>query len=294
MTTVTTQYRMFVPRRRRIGGGGAAIDLTSPNVNLVTGDYTAFAPGPIEVHYPSLSSSALLANFVFWSVRGSADGDFTQADSHLSVHTGSDPVTATAWYSLPGSGGPGNGGREELETDAFLVSQDDFVDPTPIQSVTPADAWDHSDVNEFVFTDREASTVVALDSVVDPLEHFERWYSLEGAATAAGSSLSVPQHDTGIAIATYRVPQSHLPKFPPGEGIGGTIVGGVARDGSGGIVINGIYHPIGPWNPMLAGIAVLQAAQGLQSKARLEIQRAALRAIAEQAQTQIRQLEEMQ
>jgi hypothetical protein len=172
------------------------------------------------------------------------------------------------------------------------VSQDDFVEPTPIESVTPADAWDHSDVNEFVFTDREASDVLALDSVVDPHEHFEQWYSLEGAAVPAGRSLHVPLRDNGIAIATYRTPQTHVPKVGEGEGAGGTIVGGVARDGSGGIIINGVFHPIGPWNPLLAGIAVYQAARGLQTEARLQVQREALRAIAAEAQALERQLEE--
>ena len=187
-------------------------------------------------------------------------------------------MSATAWYCLPGNGsGPGEG---ELETDAFLVNKEEFVEPTPIESVTPASAWDHSDVDEFVFT-TGPSDVLALDSVVDPGEHFERWYSLEGEAKSTGKELQVPAEDDGIAIATYRIPPSSSPRKPGAEGsIYGTIVGGPAVDGGGGIIINGVFHRIEPWGPFLAGIAVYEAAGGLQEKARTAVQGEALRAIA--------------
>ena len=75
MPNVTTQYRMFVPRRRRIGGGGAAIDLVPASVNFVTGDAHATAPDTIDLHYPNPGSPNAPANFAFWSVVGSSDGE---------------------------------------------------------------------------------------------------------------------------------------------------------------------------------------------------------------------------
>jgi hypothetical protein len=193
-------------------------------------------------------------------------------------------MTATAWYWLGSPGGNGNG-PTELETDAFLFDEDSFVEPTPIEDVNPSDAWDHSDVDEFVFTNQEASDVTALESVVDAAEHFERWYALEGGSTpTAGRGLHVPKDDNGIAIATYRIPPPVHFKPPREGGIGGTIVGGVGVDGGGGIIINGIFHPIGPWNPFLAALAVLGASDGLPAQARVRVQLEALRAIGREAQ----------
>jgi hypothetical protein len=284
--TVTTQFRMFVPRRRRIGGGGATVDILPAAVNLVSGDYTSIAPETIEIHYPSATDDPRAANFVFWSVRGSAQGEFTQDDPALVAHTGAGALSATAWYCLAAVPGGTNGGGTELETDAFLVDQDAFVEPTPIASVTPADAWDHTDVDEFVFTSTESSDLQALDTVIDPNEHFERWYALEGGATpTSGRGLHVPQGDNGIAIATFRVPPPVDLKPPPDDHReGGTIVGGVAHDGSGGIIINGHFHPIGPWDPMLAALSIYRAALGLRKDARLRVQREALRSISAEAQ----------
>lgn len=296
MPNVTTQYRMFVPRRRRIGGGGSAIDLVPTTVNLVTGDASAGAPDTIEVHYPTPKADAGEANFAFWSVIGSSDGEYTSRPgtpgNFVSVHTGSDPVTMTAWYVYAGGGGNGNGAHE-LETDAFLVDENTFIDPTPIQSVTPPSAWDHSDADEFVFTDEEAVDVLALDVVATPTEHFEKWYTLEGGSVPAGATLQVPQHDNGIAIATYRIPPTQQPpRLPHGsEGEVGIIVGGVAVDGGGGIIVGGHYHPIPPWSPFLAAIAVYQAATALPHTARAHIQTEALRTIANEAKAMEKQVQ---
>jgi hypothetical protein len=251
---VTTQYRMFVPRRTRIGGGGAAIDLVPASINFVSGDTHATAPETIDLHYPNPDSPNAPANFAFWSVTGSSDGEYTSrpgtSGNPVTVHTDSGPVTMTAWYIFAGGGGgPGGPGTDELETDAFLVDQNPFVEPTPIASVAPPAAWDPTDVQEFVFTDDQACQVTARDSVVDPAQHFETWYALEGDSTPAGDVLDVPQGDNGIAVATYRIPPHVKHTFPgTGKEIGGTLVGGVARDGGGGIIVNGHFHPIGPWD----------------------------------------------
>jgi hypothetical protein len=48
--------------------------------------------------------------------------------------------------------------------------------------------------------------------------------------------------------------------------------------------VGGIYHPVDPWGPILAGLAVVNAAKGLQAGAREAVQIEALRAIAGAAQ----------
>jgi hypothetical protein len=287
---------MFVPRRRRIGGGGAAIDLVPASVNFVTGDAHATAPDTIDLHYPNPGSPNAPANFAFWSVVGSSDGEYTSRPgtpgNPVTVHTDGNPVTMTAWYIFAGGGGGNGNGRTELETDAFLVDQNQFVEPTPIASVAPAANWDHTDVDEFVFTDVEACQITALDSVVDAAEHFETWYALEGGSTPAGDVLDVPQGDNGIAVATYRIPPPvHFKPPRGGAEIGGTIVGGVAVDGSGGIIVNGHFHPIGPWDPFLAALSVYESAKGLRATDRTRIQVEAMNAIANTAKQVQKQIE---
>jgi hypothetical protein len=286
---------MFVPRRRRIGTGGTVSVGDPPPPSDVSGSYPALAATTIEVRYPTAGDPLRPATFAFWSVNGSAGGDFTQANPALVATPGSQPMGVTAWYVLDPVPGNGNGGRTELETDAFLVSENEFIDPTPIASVAPADAWDHSDVNEFVFTDVEASEVTALDVIAGhTTEHFERWYAIGGGATPNGDHLlHVPGGDDGIAIATYHVP-AHVqpPHGRPGQAeIGGTIVGGVGSDGGGGIIVGGHFHPIGPWNPLLAGLAVLQAAKRLDKAASAHVQRETLQAMGATIKTMTKELE---
>src|SRR3954468_165000 len=191
MPNVTTQYRMFVPRRRRFGGGAATVQVLDPATSFVSGTYNTNAPEIIEVPYPDPSSDELEARFMFWSVRGAQDGEWTSDDAALHAQTNGGPMNVTAWYRLVG-GGTGEG-EAELETDAFLVEQDAFVEPTPIQSVNPPSAWHHSDADEFVFT-TTPSDVQARDTVVDAAEHFEHWYAFDGnAAPTGGAGLHVPQ-----------------------------------------------------------------------------------------------------
>jgi hypothetical protein len=295
MTNVTTQSKMFVPRRRRIGGGGTMIGIVQPTTNPDP-DPVCHVQGveaSVLVHYPKPESEAQPANFAFWSITGSADGEYTvrPKNPEKGIDVNLDPaknMTATAWYMF--AGGSGNGGPSELETDAFLVDREEFVEPTPIESVTPTAAWDPSDVREFVFT-AEPSKVEALDSVVDPSESFEQWYSIEGEAEPGpGRDLNVPKGDSGIAVATYRIPQpTHVtPSREPG--LVGTLVGGVAFDGEGGIIVGGHYHPVEPWGPFLGALAVFNAAKALQPEARAAVQIEAMRAIAGEAKRVEQQL----
>jgi hypothetical protein len=83
MPDVTTQFLMFVPRRRRIGGGGSAINVLPPASNPVSSSvwHGPGAPETIDVHYPNPGSPLAPTNFAFWSVVGSANGEFTDRPS---------------------------------------------------------------------------------------------------------------------------------------------------------------------------------------------------------------------
>jgi hypothetical protein len=102
-------------------------------------------------------------------------------------------------------------------------------------------------------------------------------------APGPGRDLEVPQGDSGIAVATYRVPPPTHLKPPREFGLVGTLVGGVAHDGEGGIVLGGHYHPIGPWDPFLGALSVFNAVKALQPEARAAVQIEATRAIASEA-----------
>jgi hypothetical protein len=67
----------------------------------------------------------------------------------------------------------------------------------------------------------------------------------------------VPANANGIAIAIYEMAVSVPlnPQTPQSVGaIYGTIIGGVAVDGGGAIVINGVPHPVDPWGPMMINL----------------------------------------
>ncbi len=293
MAIVTTTYEMFIPRRRRIGTGSAIEIGSPPPPSAVTGGYPAQAPGSIGVNYPTPSDPKRSASFAFWSVSGSAVGDFTSGDPALVAQTGSGPMSVTAWYVLDAA--PGGDGPTELETDAFLISENAFIDPTPIASVTPAGAWDQSDVDEFVLTADEASDVQALDVMGGyPTERFESWYSIEGGAVPSGGRLlHVPVGDNGVAIATFRVPPGgQSPVLSPVRGgeISVTLVGGVAVDGPGWVIVGGMRHPVDPWGPLLAALTVLLAAQSLDPSAAARVQLDTLRSMGMTIENMTRQI----
>ena len=75
-----------------------------------------------------------------------------------------------------------------------------------------------------------------------------------GAGKANNDVLQVPANSVGIAIAIYQ--RSNVTLDGPGRQYeaGGYIVGGVAVDGGGGLVVNGVYHPVDPWGPLVVSL----------------------------------------
>jgi hypothetical protein len=96
----------------------------------------------------------------------------------------------------------------------------------------------------------------AAHSVSSTGEPFLKWMSFS-AGTANGNSdtLEVPAKSVGMAIAVYQSSGTPL-NLPSGGGrIYGTLIGGVAFDGPGYIVINGVPHPVDPWGPLIMQLA---------------------------------------
>jgi hypothetical protein len=146
-----------------------------------------------------------------------------------------------------------------------------------------------------------AETLQAAASVASTTEPFSKWLSFN-AGTPSGNTISVPAKATGIAIAVYERGITPTPPRGSGAEIGGFLIGGVAVDGGGAIVINGVPHPVDPWGPLVVALANFSlvtagvakaapsfAAEGskLAASAALESIRAALPAIEQQAQGKI-------
>ncbi len=287
MATVHTHYVTYDRKGgRRLHAGSATDDIVAPLTTITPsgGTYGAWASPSISWSDTNGSHSA---DFAFWSVVGAADGGSVSTSQSLSITVGSSDVQAVAWY-LPTGGGNGTGGPA-FYIDAFDVNAGRFFDEDFV-TVTP-DAGLAANANEtgVVPTDsaEDIHAVGSIESVP-----FLDWTKFVQPVPQVISSedLHADAGGTALAFAFYQTPVSATPRVPGHYGIGGTIVGGVARDGSGGIIVGGHYHPIGPWNPFLATLAVVEAAKALPTGARNRVQIEALRglvAYANQVQEQL-------
>lgn len=254
MSHVSVHYKIIVPaghhRQPRNQGGelepnpSSEVDVNNP------GNITPlYIP---QIPY-SINNQAGLAQMLFWSVTDGTNGQTSPAGP-LTQPVGANPLTITAWY-YPISG-PGVGSGDAIIDDAFSAVKGDFIDDTFVTVTSDASLTDQANVVGVVPT-KVAETLQAFASVTSTTEPFSKWVSF-GAGTASANTLNVPAKSNGIAIAIYesavRVPLN--PKNPGGV-IYGTIIGGVAVDGGGAIVINGVPHPVDPWGPAM--IALLNA-----------------------------------
>ncbi|HTQ31556.1 MAG TPA: hypothetical protein VMI53_10130 [Opitutaceae bacterium] len=200
----------------------------------------------------TLNGSSGLAQLMFWSVTDGTNGQVVAAGP-LTQPVGANPLTITAWY-MP-IGGPGGTGGPAIIDDAFSAAKGDFIDDTFVTVTSDPSLTNQANVVGIVPT-TVAETLQAAASVASTSEPFSKWMSF-GAGTAAGNSntLSVPAGSVGIAIAVYQ--KSNVVLNPPGNQGGliyGTVLGGVAVDGGGVIIINGVPHPVDPWGPLIASL----------------------------------------
>ncbi len=252
--------------------------------------------GPYQPQYiPVLSymqnGQNVLAQLIFWSVTDGTNGT-TYPAQPLTVNVGGANLTITAWY-LPI--GFGNGGGPAIIDDAFSAAKGDFIDDTFV-TVT-SDPWLTSQANVVgIVPTSSAETLQAAHSVNSTSEPFSKWMSF-GAGTANGNSdtLNVPAQSVGMAIALYQ--RSDVNFNPPrnfGE-IYGTLIGGVAVDGGGQIVINGIPHPVDPWGPLV--VQLVQAAltsagsRGLTGRIGAEVRQLTARSVLQSIRTALPNIE---
>ncbi|HTB79750.1 MAG TPA: hypothetical protein VK717_02560 [Opitutaceae bacterium] len=196
-----------------------------------------------------------LAQLMFWSVTDGTNGQVLPAGP-LTQAVGANPLTITAWY-MP-VGGPGGPGSPAIIDDAFSAAKGDFIDDTFVTVTSDPSLTSQANVVGIVPT-TVAETLQAAASVASTTEPFSKWMAF-GAGTASGNTLNVPANSIGIAIAIYQ--RSSVVLNPPNAGgtVFGTIFGGVAVDGGGWIVINGIPHPVDPWGPLISRLLQSSAA----------------------------------
>lgn len=254
MSHVSVHYKIIIPaghhRQPRNPGGELEPDPSSEvDVNNPGNITPLYIP---QIPY-AINNQAGLAQMLFWSVTDGTNGQTAPAGP-LTQPVGANPLTITAWY-YPISGPGLGGGGSAIIDDAFSAAKGDFIDDTFVTVAGDPALTEQANVVGVVPTNT-AETLQAYAAATSTTEPFSKWISF-GAGMANGNTLNVPAQANGIAIAIYeagaRVPLN--PKNPAaGEAIYGTIIGGVAVDGGGAIVINGVPHPVDPWGPAMIGL----------------------------------------
>jgi hypothetical protein len=247
-------------------------------------------PGNITPLYiPQLpfmdGTTPALSQLLFWSVTDGVNGQTFPAGP-LTQPVGANPLTITAWYFPIGSG-TGNG--TAIIDDAFSAIAGNFIDDTFVTVTSDPSLTSDANVVGEVPT-ASAETLVAYASVASTTEPFLKWMSFS-AGTASGTTLDVPAGSDGLAIAFYERPQGvPPPNLNVGRyEIGGIVVGGVIFDGGGGIILNGVYHPVDPWGPLLVALTqaslIVAASKGLSQSFRVQGSQLATRAVVETIRT---------
>ena len=190
-----------------------------------------------------------LAQMMFWSVTDGINGQVFPAGTLPTQWVGVNPLTITAWYYPTGGGG--NGGTAIID-DAFSALLGTFIDDTFVTVTSDPSLTNEANVVGIVPT-TDAEILLAAPSVPSTTEPFSKWLSFD-AGTPSGDTINVPAGADGIAIAVYQRTSVSLGPSSGRYGIYGTLIGGVAVDGGGSIVINGVPHPVDPWGLMVVSL----------------------------------------
>ena len=189
-----------------------------------------------------------LAQLLFWSVTDGTNGH-TYPAGPLTQSVGASPLTITAWYFPVGGGGNGS---TFIIDDAFSAIKGDFIDDTFVTVTTDASLTSDANVVGIVPTVK-AETLQASATVASTTEPFSKWLSF-GAGTTSGNTINVPAKASGLAIAVYERSGTVLNVPSRQYEVGGFLIGGVAVDAGGAIVINGKPHPVDPWGPLVVSL----------------------------------------
>lgn len=143
--------------------------------------------------------------FIFWHINDGTTKK-TSTNSSFTETIGTLPFKATAWYIKLG----GNG-CVAIRPYAFSITSNSALNETPIDSVTPANAWNGGDDNT---VDVNQSTVKVTAKQTLNGENFDSWM-IFGNATANGRVLTVPKGNCPLVIATYKADSgSIIPIIP--------------------------------------------------------------------------------
>ena len=230
--------------------GASGFDaVTGTPINEVAFDSISFTP--------PMSMTTVTANFAFWS-RGSATSGATQTSKTFSEIAGTENLTLIAWYFLPASGGPGNGGGTSEIIDAYSVALGDFINDDFVTVTSDPSLTSPANVDGVVPT-TVAETVVAFASVASTGEQFDQWVLSPDGCTATGETLSIPAGANLFAFATYdhRPAKIGKPNVPQGEA-GVVILDGIINDAPGHILVDGHPVPVDPgWGSLLKQVFTL-------------------------------------
>jgi hypothetical protein len=164
---------------------------------------------------------------------------------------------------------------DEVSGQLMIVYYDTIDDPGRLE----ADIWMQSSTDDGVSWSPAAKiTTAATDETAATAQSNFQYGDYIGLTGHAGQFFAcwTDRRNGGHEEIWGAALNTHI--RPPREGgLVGSIVGGVDVDGGGGIIVNGHYHPIDPWGPFLSSLAVYGAANGLPTRARINVQVEALR-----------------
>jgi hypothetical protein len=253
MPQVSDFYKMYLPagHHRQPRNANADMDLAPQAGGPATDFHTPPYFPELPYTLPGPDGGTGMAKLLFWSVTDGTKGQvlppvaFTQA-------VGANPLTITGWY-FPISGPGAGGGGSAIIDDAFSAALGHFIDDTFV--TVSSDPSLTADANVIgVVPTTNAVTLEANANVVSTPEPFSQWILNDGLMLIGNKTLDVPKRTNGIAIAIYQK-QEPIVVRPPYYEIGGIVIGGVAVDGGGYIIVGGKPHPVDPWGPLMLRLA---------------------------------------
>ena len=276
MPQVIDLYKMYLPagHHRQPRNASVSLDLAPqsggdvPNPGVHT---PTFFP---ELPY-TLPGGSGMAKLLFWNVTDGTKGQVLPPVA-FTQQVGANPLTITGWY-FPISGPGGVGGGSAIIDDAFSAAQGHFIDDTFVTVTSDPSLTSDANVIGVVPT-ANAVTLEAHASVVSTPEPFHQWILNDAMMPVGTRTLDVAKGTNGIAIAIYQKNEPVVIR-PPHYEIGGTIIGGVAVDGGGYIIVGGKPHPVDPWGPLMLRLAssalVTVHARGMDKKIGGQVQKLA-------------------
>jgi hypothetical protein len=270
MPHVTVYYKMYLPAGHHRQPRNVNAELTlAPTAGSDVPNPGSYTP-PFFPQLPYDFGGPGLAKLLFWNVTDGTTGQVLPP-AQFNQSVAAFPLTITGWYfPISGPGVPGGG--HGIIDDAFSAAQGRFIDDTFVTVTSNNALTNDANVVGFVPT-AAAVTLEAKQTVVSTPEPFRQWILNDGIMPVGQKTLNVAKDTDGIAIAIYQTGDLVVPRPDPKEYYAGPgrIVGGVAVDGGGWIIIGGKPIPIDPWGPLMERLArsagVAASASELERKA---------------------------